>query len=101
MSEFTVEAKLKATGVSHCKNYCEQAQSAVKGLQATGKKLGDIGSSLTKGITLPLVAMGAGVMAVGKKYEESMSSVAAISGATGKDLDKLKKTAREMGATTR
>lgn len=80
----------------------EKGLSDLQGkLESTGKKLQSVGGGLTKGVTLPLLAIGAGAIAVGKEYEASMSSVAAISGATGDDLDALKSIAREMGATTK
>lgn len=37
---------------------------------------------------------------VGKEFDSSMSEVQAISGATGKELDTLRETAKEYGATT-
>lgn len=40
------------------------------------------------------------IIATGEAYESSMSKVAALSGATGSDLDALSAKAREMGATT-
>lgn len=40
------------------------------------------------------------IIATGEAYETSMSKVAALSGATGSDLDALSAKAREMGATT-
>lgn len=38
---------------------------------------------------------------VGKAFDSSMSQVAAVSGATGDDLDKLREKAKEMGANTK
>ena len=61
-------------------------RTAVKGTAA-------IGAAITTGI-------GAAVK-VGADFEEAMSSVAAISMATGKDLDNLKNAAKEMGETTK
>lgn len=95
------EAVFKATGVSDFQKAAANAQQAMKDLDKVGGKLKGIGKGMMKSVTAPIVAMGTGVMMVGKEYEASMSQVAAISGATGKDLDKLKETAREMGATTR
>ncbi len=48
-----------------------------------------------------LVAAGGYALKVGADFEAGMSEVSAISGATGKDLEKLKDKAKEMGATTK
>lgn len=37
---------------------------------------------------------------VGKEFDKSMSNVAALSGATGKELDMLRQTAKDFGSTT-
>ena len=65
-----------------------------------GQGLKSIGSSLTKSVTLPLVGIGAASVATAANFEKSMDNVAALSGATGKDLEKLTNAAKEMGATT-
>ena len=66
-----------------------------------GGKMTSTGKSLTKKVTAPIVGIGTAAMLVGSQYETSMSSVQAISGATGEDMEKLRAVAREMGATTR
>lgn len=59
---------------------------AANAVQGTISKVGDLAKS---------------VIDVGSSFESSMSEVAAISGATGKDLELLEKTARDFGASTR
>lgn len=66
------------------------ANGAVKGLS----------SILTKA-TSALTGLGKSVVQVGTQFETSMSNVAAISGATGDELDALTKKAQEMGAKTK
>lgn len=51
--------------------------------------------------TTTLVAAGTAATLVGSNFEEGMSKVAAISGATGADFEKLKEKAKQMGATTK
>lgn len=65
-----------------------------------GNSLTSIGTNMTTKVTLPLVGVAAAVTKIGADYEAQMSSVQAISGATGSDLEKLKEKAREIGATT-
>lgn len=82
MSRFTVEALLKATGGKQFANAFKEAQESVKGLEATSKKLGDVGSgfkdvgkALTLGITAPVVA---GVAAAVKSYADLEQAVGGI-----------------------
>ncbi len=48
-----------------------------------------------------LSGLGAYALKVGSNFEEGMSKVSAISGATGEDLKKLTEKAKEMGAKTK
>ena len=95
------EAVFKATGVSDFQRAIGQAQESVSKFEEGSKKIRDAGSTLTKRVTAPLVALGGIAMAVGSQYETSMSSVQAISGATAGEMETLRAVAREMGATTR
>lgn len=66
--------------------------------------LNKLGSIATKAMASVTAAIGAAAIAaikVGADFEEGMSKVAAISGVTGEDLDKLKEKAMEMGAKTK
>lgn len=69
-------------------------------LKNVGEKVSGAGDSLLK-ISAPLVAAGAGALKVSADFEEGMSKVQAISGATGEDLSKLTEKAKEMGAKTK
>ena len=60
-----------------------------------------VGSTLTKGLTLPLAGAGAAIVNTTATFESKMGEVGAISGATGGDLKKLSDKAKEMGATTK
>ena len=65
-----------------------------------GKQLTSVGSTLTKNVTLPLVAVGTAGLKVATDFEKGMSQVKAISGATGKDFEALREKAIELGADT-
>ncbi|MCW0953002.1 phage tail tape measure protein [Weissella ceti] len=69
-------------------------------LNSAGEKLTTVGSSLTKKVTLPMGAIGAMALKVGFDFEEGMSRVKAISGATGAEMEKLEKQARQLGKDT-
>lgn len=68
---------------------------------ATGKKIESVGSTLTKAVTTPIVGLGTIAIKTAADFDSGMSTVAAISGATGEDLDALSTKAREMGAKTK
>lgn len=55
---------------------------------------------MTKYVSLPLMGIGTASIATAATFEKSMSNVAALSGATGKDLEALTNIAKEMGAKT-
>lgn len=70
-------------------------------LAATGSILKNVGSTMTKWVTLPLVGIGTAAIKTAANFESGMSTVAAISGATGTQLDQLTDKALEMGAKTK
>ena len=75
--------------------------SVGKTLENVGNKMSSVGSSLTRTVTAPIVAMGTAAIKTTADFDASMSQVAAVSGATGKEFDALRDKAREMGAKTK
>lgn len=69
-------------------------------LSGVGKGLTSVGTTLTKNVTVPLLAVGTAGLKVATDFEKGMSEVKAISGATGKDFDALREKAIELGADT-
>lgn len=82
-------------------SFSDKSMTADKKFTNMGNGLKSIGSTLSKTVTLPLLAVGTASVATAANFEKSMSNVAALSGATGKDLEKLTNVAKEMGATTK
>lgn len=74
---------------------------AGKTLENVGNKMSSVGSSLTRGVTAPIVAIGTAAVKTTADFDASMSQVAAVSGATGESFDALRAKAREMGAKTK
>ena len=60
-----------------------------------------MGGKLTTHVTAPLAAAGTAAVKTASDFDSAMSKVAAVSGATGDDLDKLRDKAREMGSKTK
>ena len=70
-------------------------------LKEIGGKVTDVGESMTRNLTVPIVAAGAAAIKTASDFDSSMSKVAAVSGATGKEFDALTDKAREMGSKTK
>ena len=70
-------------------------------LAATGSIMQNVGSTMTTWVTVPLVGAGAAAIKTAANFESGMSKVAAISGATGTQLEQLTGKALEMGANTK
>lgn len=69
-------------------------------LNKLSKGMVSTGETLTKSVTVPIVSAGTGIVATSAKFESGLSKVAAISGATGDQMEQLKQKAIEMGAKT-
>lgn len=84
-------------GLNEASNKTNKFGDKVKGgLVAVGK----MGAAALAATTTAVVGLGASSIKTGMDFDASMSNVAAISGATGKDYDALREKAKEMGATT-
>lgn len=79
----------------------DNSATATTKLGALGSAFHSAGSSMTKNLTVPIAGAGAAVAGVAAKFEGAMSEVAAISGASGDELQALTDKAQEMGATTK
>ena len=55
---------------------------------------------MSRNLTLPLLAVGAGAFKTSVEFESSMAKVKAVSGATGKEFKELEKKARALGSST-
>lgn len=101
MSNYSVNAIFNATGVGRFTEAFRSASRNVDRLQHVGGKMKSIGKGMTAGITLPVVAMGASIIKTGAQFDDQMSTVKAVTSATGKQMIKLRDQAKDMGSTTR
>ncbi len=72
-----------------------------KKFQEAGDKISGVGADLTKSVTTPIAALGTLAVKTASDFDSAMSQVAAVSGATGAELEALRDKAREMGAKTK
>ena len=84
-----------------------QSATALQKISAAGEKLKDVGSNIEGAgkkllpVTATVTALGTASVKTATDFEAAMSKVAAVSGATGSDLEALTKKAREMGSKTK
>lgn len=78
----------------------QQISLAGEKFQEVGQKIEGAGKKLLP-VTVAVAGIGAAAVKTTADFDESMSNVSAISGATGDDFDKLRAKAREMGAETK
>ena len=84
-----------------------QSATALQKISATGEKLKDVGSNIEGAgkkllpVTATVTALGTASVKTAADFEAAMSKVAAVSGATGSNLEALTKKAREMGSKTK
>ena len=93
--------------LKNLKKELAEANVVAQKLADVGKDMKNFGSGMENAgkKVMPLSAAVAGIGAEAVKvtadFDESMSKVAAVSGATGKNFDDLRAKAREMGANTK
>ena len=82
----------------------EQAQGRLnsigKSMEDIGKRMQGVGKRLSTWVTAPIVGIGAASLKMAGDFEQAMNQVAALSGATGDQLDALRAKAKELGETT-
>ena len=84
-----------------------QSATALQKIGATGEKWKEVGENIENAgkkllpVTATVTALGTASVKTAADFESSMSKVAAVSGATGSDLEALSKKAREMGSKTK
>lgn len=88
------------SGLNDAVNRIRETQQQFEGLSSFGKSLSTVGAGLTASITAPVMALGASVVKTQMQFEQAMSKVQALSGATGSDLQLLEDTAKQLGEST-
>lgn len=79
----------------------ERLQATGRMFQQAGQNMRNIGSQLSMRVTAPIVGLGTAAVKAGADFEEGMDKVAAVSGATGEDFNKLTALAKKLGAETK
>ena len=107
LSSAVSETKEKLTTLKTAAEQANQSATAVQKIATAGESLKSAGDkvSSTGEKLLPasaaVTALGVAAVKTDSDFDSSMSQVAAVSGATGDDFDKLRAKAHEMGAKTK
>ena len=83
------------------KVFQDSSATATQKINGLSSAMVAVGGSLTKGVTVPLAAVGVTAVNTAVDFEKGMSQVRALSGATGSDFEALRQKAIEMGAETK
>ena len=70
-------------------------------MQTVGRSMSSAGRAMTMRVTTPLLGVAGAAIKVGMDFEEGMSQVQAVSGASASELEALEEQARKMGSETR
>lgn len=93
--------------LTRLRDQAEQSSVALQKMTQAGQKIQAAGQAITGAgeallpVTAGVVALGTAAVKTAADFDSAMSQVAAVSGATGDDLDALREKAREMGAKTK
>ena len=79
----------------------EQYDALQREIIETEEDLKKLEAQANQSASAAVTALGVAAVKTASDFDSSMSQVAAVSGATGEDFDKLRAKAREMGAKTK
>lgn len=80
----------------HLTKFEKHYKQTGKSLWATGKSMEGIGKTMTKGVTAPIVALGALSTKAWKEVDEALDTIATKTGATGKDMKAFEGTFKNL-----
>src|SRR5699024_9219534 len=78
----------------------DTGKSMMDNFTSVGNSMKGIGKNMSKWLTTPLVGVATASIMTVSKFDDSMSQVKAISGATGEEFDLMRDKAIELGSTT-
>lgn len=79
----------------------ETVGAASEKMRSAGEKISSIGGNLTAKVTTPIIGLGTAATATVAKFDDGMSKVQAITGATAEDMGKLRQQAKDLGRDTK
>ena len=77
----------------------QQLKEVGEKVKDVGGKMQEVGKGLTTHVTAPIAAVGAGAVASWKEVDEAMDTITKKTGKTGKELEDLQKSAKNIATT--
>ena len=81
-------------------DFNKKMNAATKKMQKFGKNVGNIGSSMTKMFTGPMLLAGAASVKLSLEFQKSMTKIQTLVGKTGAEIETMKKGIMEMATKT-
>lgn len=85
---------------SSIKKVNDSVDTTASKLVKLGDSMSKVGKGMTKKLTTPIMAVGAKALHSVSNFDDGMSRVRSLTGATGEDFDKLRKKAIKLGNDT-
>ena len=82
------------------KTFANSSNDTGKRITALGSAANTVGTSLTKHVTLPIVGVGTAAIKMSSDFDAQMSRVQSVAGASGSQMETLRKQAIDLGAST-
>ena len=79
----------------------DKVKEVGESIKEVGQKMSDVGKGLTTTVTAPIVGGFAAAIKTAGDFDQSMSKVEAISGATAEEMENLRTTAMDMAEQTK
>lgn len=76
----------------------QQMEAAGKKVSEFGDKVSNVGTSLTKGVTTPIVAVGTAATAAFAKVDDGVDTIVKATGASGEALDSLESSYKKLAS---
>lgn len=99
MAEQTVSVRLRAV-TSGFQSAMQSAAGSMGTVHRNADRLTSVGMGLTKTVTPAILGLGAAATKVGMDFEQGMSGVEAVTGATEQAMADMSDQAKELGRTT-
>ena len=101
MAKMVLDIKDFSSKLSQVQGEMAASKKSMEGMSNVADGFTSAGTKLTLGLTAPIVAMGTAAVNASMTFEQQMSKVQAISGATAEDMELLNQKAIEMGKKTK
>jgi TP901 family phage tail tape measure protein len=90
-----------ANATTEIKNMQNDASKSLSAFADIGNQMKNVGGTMSKYVTAPIVGLGTASVHMFTQFEEAMSKVKAVAGMTGDQLQSMTDLALEMGAKTK